>query len=152
MRLATLSPLSTGDWQLLRILRRPRFADDRHLDLARVLHRVLDLLGDGFAQLNRGQIVDRFRLDHHANFTSGLNGISFFHTRLRFGNVFQIVHPAQECFDILTPRAWPRTGNGVGHFHDDGLQALLVHRMMMGSDGIQHFRIAHAKTLDEIRS
>ena len=31
---------------LLRVIHRPRLSDDRHLDLAWILHGLLDLLGD----------------------------------------------------------------------------------------------------------
>src|SRR5262245_19236475 len=60
---------------LLRVLDRPRFADDRHLDLPRILEMLLDLAGD-LVREQRGLVVsDLLGLHDHANLTAGLQRV-----------------------------------------------------------------------------
>ena len=51
-----------------------RLADDRHLDLTGILHRLLDLLGDVARQPARVEVIDLLRADDDAYLASRLDG------------------------------------------------------------------------------
>ncbi len=61
---------------LLRVIYSAGFADHLDLDLARILHRLFDLLGNVFCQPQRCKIVNRVRSDNDADFTPGLQRVT----------------------------------------------------------------------------
>ena len=97
---------------LLGVLGRSHLSDDRDLDLTRILHIVLDLLGNLTGKFNNAQVVHLVRLDDDAYLAPGLNGVGFFHAGEGLGNVFQRRHTLDVGFEGLT--AGPRSGAGDG--------------------------------------
>src|SRR4051812_32201575 len=68
---------------------RPRLAHYRDLDLAWILHRLLDLLRDVAGQAHRGQVVDFLGLYQDAHLTAGLDGEGALHALERRGDGLQ---------------------------------------------------------------
>ena len=63
-------------------------------DLSRILHIVLDLLGDIARQLKRQIIIDDFRAHNDANFAAGLQRITLLNAVKGAGDLFQLLHAA----------------------------------------------------------
>ena len=70
-----LADRAIEDHALFCIIDRAGLADDRHTDLTGILHGFLDPFGDVTGKTGGFQVVDLFRFDDDANFTSGLDGI-----------------------------------------------------------------------------
>ena len=73
--------LATGVEAVRGDVRRAALADDRHLDLARVLELVLDLARDLVREQDRRVVVDLLRLDDHADLAAGLQRVDLLDAR-----------------------------------------------------------------------
>ena len=71
----------------------PFLADHSHLDLTRIGHLGLDLLGDLEAQLIAVDVRNLVRLDDYTQFAAGLDSIGLFYARVGERQVFQVFDP-----------------------------------------------------------
>src|SRR3990172_5939816 len=72
------------------VLDGPGLADDRDLDLARILHLVLDTLGDVPGHDVGGLIIDLLALDHHPDLPARLDGEALLHPLEGDGDLLQL--------------------------------------------------------------
>src|SRR5688500_16552061 len=85
---------STGNYgflatpRLFGVVDHPRLADDRHLDLSRVIERVFDALDDVPAESPGGVFVHLIGLDHDADLPPGLQRVGLFDTSEAKRHVF----------------------------------------------------------------
>src|SRR3954452_16623332 len=61
------------------VVSRARLPDHRHLDLPGVLELLLDLAGDLVGEEHGAVVIERARLDHHADLAAGLHGVDLVH-------------------------------------------------------------------------
>src|SRR5215213_5103236 len=90
-------------WNLMTlpsVVRRPRLADHRHLDLPGILELLLDLAGDLVREEHRAVVVQRPRLDHHADLAPGLHGVDLVHAVVARGDLLQVA----QALDVLLER------------------------------------------------
>src|SRR4051794_28153458 len=85
---------------LARVVRGARLADDGHLDLARILELLLDLAGDLVRQEDGAVVVERARLDHHADLAAGLHGIDLVDAVVARRDLLEVAQP----LDVLLER------------------------------------------------
>src|ERR1044071_3369556 len=71
-RRRTLRP-RRSELHLSSVVGRPRLPDHGDLDLAGVLELLLDLARDLVGEQGRAVVVERVRLDHHADLATGLH-------------------------------------------------------------------------------
>src|SRR6476469_9250979 len=93
---------------LLCVLNCAGFADNIHLNGARVLHSALDLGGDVTRQLNRTEVVNALGLNHHPYFAASTDGIDFFDALEPKRDVFKLTHTFHKVFGRYVAGA--RTG------------------------------------------
>src|SRR5215213_11749231 len=113
-----------ADIALTSVVGGPRLPDDRHLDLARVLELLLDLAGDLVREQDGAVVVERARLDHHADLAAGLHGVDLVHAVVACGDLLEVAQALDVLLERLAARARPRAGQRVGRLHDDGLDRL----------------------------
>src|SRR5438552_14303166 len=82
-----------GAFRLFGVLHRAGLADDRDLDLTRVLQRVLDLLCDVARQPRRLKIVELLGLDHDPDLATRLDRERFFDARKAVRDAFEFLEP-----------------------------------------------------------
>ena len=119
-----------------------------HLDLPRILHIVLDFLGDIARQLNRGEIIDHFRTHNDAHLAARLQGIALLHALESVGDLLQLLDAADIRIEALAPSARARAGNGVGRLNDEGFDAFFLYLVVMRGDAIDD-RVRAPVTLDK---
>src|SRR5215217_569512 len=78
----------------------PRLPDDGDLDLAGVLELLLDLAGDLVGEQHGAVVVERARLDHHADLAAGLHGVDLVHAVVARRDLLEVA-PA---LDVLLER------------------------------------------------
>src|SRR5690625_513544 len=106
------------------VLDRPRFADDRHLHLAGVLHVLLDAVGNVARQQDRARVVHLLGLDDDADLPAGLDGVALFDTGEAGGDALEPFEPLQVGFQRLPAGARACRADGVGGLDDDGVEGL----------------------------
>src|SRR3954449_11755758 len=106
------------------VVRGPRLPDHRHLDLARVLELLLDLAGDLVAEQDGGVVVDRGRLDHHADLASRLHRVDLLDARVARGDLLEVAQALDVLLQRLAARARAGARQGVGGLDDDRLDGL----------------------------
>src|SRR5688572_21296059 len=107
--------------RLFGVVDHPRLADDRHLDLSRVIERVFDALDDVPAESPGGVFVHLIGLDHDADLTPRLERIRLFNTSEAERHVFQRLDALDVVVHVLAPRTGARGGDGVGRRHQKRL-------------------------------
>ncbi len=86
---------------LLRVLDGAALADDVDLDLAGIIQRILDLLGDLAGQQDDLIIADDIGLDHDADFAAGLNGKGLLHALEAGRDLLQILQTLDIALHVL---------------------------------------------------
>src|SRR4051794_22894998 len=94
----------------LREVDRPRLADDRHLDLPRVLELGLDLARDGPAERHRGVVADRLGRDDDPDLAAGLHRVDLLHALVAGGDVLELAQALDVLLERLATGAGPRPG------------------------------------------
>src|SRR5688572_8342755 len=123
---------------LPRILHRPHLADQRHLDLAGVLHLFLDLLGDVAGDLRADFVVDELGVDDHADFAAGLDGVGLANAVEAEGKVFEVAEALHVALERLASRARAGRADRVGG-HDDGrVRRRRRHVAVVAGGGVEH--------------
>src|SRR5690606_32419910 len=126
-------------------------ADDRDLDLAGILHRLLDLLGDVLAQADRRQVVDVLRLDDDTHLAACLQGVALVHALEGVGDLLQRAHTLEVALQALAACAGPRPADRICRLDDDGLDALLLDLVVVRLDAV-HDGSRHAVAAAELRA
>ena len=126
---------------LLGVIDRACLADHRHFDLAGILHRLFDLLGDIARQALRFQVVDLLRAHKDAHFAAGLKRIALVHALVGVGDIFQGAHALDILLQAFTACARARPRDGIRSFHDGGLYGFLLHLVVVRGDGIDHLGV-----------
>ena len=85
----------------------PGFTDDVYLDLAGVVQRFLDFLGNAVSQKDQSVVVDGVRLYHDAYLAARLNGEAALYALEPAGDLLQAFQALDIAFQILTARCAP---------------------------------------------
>src|SRR2546422_3081334 len=122
---------SAGSSAFLGVLHRARLADDRPLDLPRVLHRLLDLLRDVAREPRRLQVVELVGLHDDAHLAARLDRERLLDALEAVRDAFQLLEPLDVVRDDLAPRARAGRADGVGGrderaHHRHGLDVTVV--------------------------
>src|SRR5215211_5611666 len=99
----------------------PRLPDDRDLDLAGVLELLLDLAGDLVGEQDGAVVVERARLDHHADLAAGLHGVDLVHAVVAGRDVLEVAQALDVLLERLAAGARARTGERVRRLHEHRL-------------------------------
>src|SRR3989441_6389851 len=99
---------------LLGVLHRARLADDRHLDLPRVLHRLLDLLRDVAREPRGLQVVELVGLHDDADLAPRLDRERLLDAFEAVRDALQLLEPLDVVRDDLAPCAGTRRADRVG--------------------------------------
>src|SRR5687767_2998571 len=99
--------------RLLRVIDYPRFANDRHLDLPRVVECVLDALDDVAVETPRGVLVYLVGLDHDADLAPRLKGVRLLHTLEAERHIFQRLDALDVVVHVFAPRTRSRRRYGI---------------------------------------
>src|SRR5262249_16919646 len=118
------------------IVDRARLPDQRDLDLAGVLERVLDLLDDVAGEPNRAEVVHLLRPDDDAYLAPGLYRERALDARERVGDALERLEPPDVALDRLAPGARPGARDRVGRRDDDRVDALRLLVVVVGRDGV----------------
>src|SRR3990172_494200 len=92
----------------LGVLHRARLADDRHLDLAWIRQRLLDLAHDVTGEAPGGQVVDLFGPDEDPDLTTGLHRERLLHAGEGVGDGLQVGEALQVGIHGLAAGTGPR--------------------------------------------
>src|SRR3954454_10531406 len=106
------------------VVRRPRLADDGHLDLAWILELLLDLAGDLVAEQDRAVVVERAGHDHHADLAAGLHGVDLVDAVVAGRDLLEGAPGPYVLLARLAAGAWPCAGERVGGLDDHGFDGL----------------------------
>src|SRR3990172_7685888 len=119
--------------RLLRVLHRAPFADDRDLDLPRVIQVLLYLLADLLRHPVGAEVIDLFGLDDDAYLAAGLDGERLLHAREGVRHRLQRFPPLEGLIHRLGGGPGRAAADRVGDDGDDRLHGgrfdLLVVRL-----------------------
>src|ERR1700709_462330 len=113
-----------GGRPLLRELDRPRLADDRDLDLPRVLELAFDLAGDLPGEQHRGAVVDRRRPYDDADLAAGLHRVDLLDAGVARGDELELAQALDVGLQGLAGGARARAPHRAGGPDEDGLDGL----------------------------
>src|SRR5690606_29239135 len=130
-----------GTWPAssTRVLDGTRLAHDRHLHLARVLHVLLDAVGDVACKQHCGGIVDALWLNDDAQLASSLDGEGTVYAREASCDALETLEALDVALERLAPSTRPRGRNGVCGVDDDGEERLGLIEVMVVRDGVDDF-------------
>src|SRR6187397_1965949 len=120
----------------LRVLDRPRLADDRDLDLARVREVVLDLLHDVAGEPGRREVVDLLGANEDPDLAPGLDRERALHAGEALGDPLEILEPLDVRVHRLAAGTRPGRANRVGDLDDRRLDAGELDLLVMGGDPV----------------
>src|SRR5262245_16559039 len=101
-----------------RVIHGARLADDRHLDLARILELVLDAPRDVLREPDRFLVGNLLALDHDPDFAPGLQRERLRHALERIGDPLELLEPFDVRLEDVAARAGTRGGDRVRRLDD----------------------------------
>src|SRR5690606_9822121 len=117
----------------------------RDLHLPRVLHVLLDAVGDVTRQQHGRRVVDPVRLHDDADLAPGLDGEGVLDPGEASGDVLQALEPLDVALERLAPRSRTGRGDGIGRVDDDGVERLGPLEVVVVGDGVDDLaRLAEA--------
>src|SRR5207244_1282348 len=134
----TSSHGAVARWPLLGELDRALLADDRHLDLARVLELLLDVAGDLVREQLRLVVVDLLGLDDHPDLAPCLQGVDALDSLPLARELLERLEPLDVRLQALAPRARARRGDRVGGDQQDSLDRLRLHLVVVRLDRVDN--------------
>src|SRR5579884_114578 len=121
-----------------RVLGRAALADDRHLDLPRVLELPLDLAGDLVGQQCGGVVVDLAGGHHHPDLAPGLHRVDLVDAVVAHRDLLEVAQPLDVLLKRLAARPRPGARERVRGLDDDRLDRLRLHLVVMGLHRVRH--------------
>src|ERR1700733_8916147 len=121
-------------------IHRPRFPDQHHLDLTRVLQLGFDAARNLVRQRSHSGVVDGVRRHHDPDLPARLNGEHLLHATVARRDPFQALESLHIGLERLATRAGPRPGDRIGGLHQHGDLALVRHIVVMRGDAIHDQR------------
>ena len=135
------SPFAVSDerafcFELLGVLHRARFANDVDANLTRILHFLLDALGNFLGENLRAIVGHVVGLDHDAHFAAGLNRVALLDAGEGGCNLFQLLQTLDVVFEALTARTRTSSGNRVRRLNQHGFNRLRFDVVVVGEDAV----------------
>src|SRR5215211_1187150 len=120
------------------VVRRTALADDRDLDLARVLDLLLHVAGDLVAEQRGAVVVDVVGPHDHADLPPGVHRIDLLDAVVALGDRLELVKPLDVLLERLAAGARAGAGQGVHDLHDHRLDGLQLHLVVVRLHGVGH--------------
>src|SRR4029077_20030749 len=134
---------------LFRVFHSACLADDRDLDLAWVLKRVLDLLRDVAREARGLKIVELFRLHHDTNLATRLYRERLLNAGEAVRHALELLQARDVVRDDLAPRPGTRGADGVGGRDERANHRHRFHVAVMAADAVDD-RLREAVALEEL--
>src|SRR3990172_7419406 len=135
--LPTMSPMKrTRISDLAGEVHGPRLSHDRDPDLARVLHRLLDLLAHVPRQTHRAEVVDGLRLDDDPHLAPGMDREGLVYTLKAVGDVLESLQALDVRLERLHPGAGPAAADRVRDLDQDRLDRPGLDLFVVGFDAV----------------
>ena len=117
------------------------FADDNNLYLTGVLHLVFDALRDVVRKHGGLSFVDNVRLNHDADFATGLDGVRTLDALVGVGNFLKFLKTLDVGVQRFLAGTGARSGNGVSGLHKHIEYAVWLYVIMVRFDGVHDGRL-----------
>src|SRR4029079_8795474 len=120
---------------------RPRFTNEYHFDLPRILQFRLDPPRDLFGHRRHAHVVHVIRQHDHAHFTPRLDGEDLLNALVARRDLLEALETLHVRLERLAARAGPRAGNGVGGLNEHRDFALVRDVVVVRGDAVHDERV-----------
>ena len=110
------------------------------------MHSCFDFVGNVAGEFQGGQVVNLLRLNNHANFATGGDGVGLVDAGETGGDIFEGTHPLGKVLGRDVASARTSGGDGVNNFHDDGFWRGRLNVVVMCGNRVDNL-VFHAKLL-----
>src|SRR5689334_21394176 len=120
---------------------RPRFANEYHFDLPRILQFRFDAPCNFFGHRGHAHVIDVVGKNDDAHLASGLDREDLFHALVARRDLLEAFESLHVRLERLAPRTGSRSGDRVGRLDENGDLALVRHVVVMGGDAVHDERV-----------
>ena len=116
-------------------------SDHSDLDLSRISHLLLDLLGDVSGESSGLVIADLLGANNDAELAAGLDGVALCDSRIGGGKVFHSLEPLDVRLDDLTTGSRTGTGNRITDHYNRRDDRCHLDLFVVRADGVADLRL-----------